>query len=277
MGQQHTRRKRRPRLQKPDTVNIILGSLTIILLFVWGGLYWKESSQQALIVNANGAAQSEQALQEEVGLPAAEPGSASPAVDAPPAATDETVKPAEQAADKPGVSGEGTQQIPEETAKPAVREKAPLPAKTSKPASTAKPNKQTVTKQDAGVKAKPETPIATETEPPISLSEKYERQIVQVQAKCTQDMNEVLAGAESSIEQMDKSDPYAFQQLNQKWVDELANVESACTSSFQEIIQKAENDAVEPEITEEWEQTFSALMLKLQSEFEAKLLQLMEG
>lgn len=275
MGQQHTRKKRRPRLQKPDTVNIILGSLTIILLFLWGGLYWKESSQQALIVNADGAAQSEHALQEEIGLPTAEP-SASPAVEAQPAATDETVKPAEQAAEKPGISGGEIQQLPE-SAKPAVRDKAPLPAKTSKPASTAKPNKQTVAKPDAGVKVKPGTPIAKETKPPISLSEKYEQQIVQVQVKCTQDMNEILAGAKSSIEQLDKSDPYAFQQLNQKWMDGLANVESACTSSFQEIIQNAENDAVEPEITVEWEQKFNALMLKLQSDFEMKLLQLMEG
>lgn len=271
MSSQHRRRSSRSRFQKPDTINIILGSLTIILLFVWGGLYWKDSTQQALTVNADGAALNEQAQPEEIEVIATGPVSTTTAGAEKPPAADQAVKPTEQPADKPGAS-EAALPEKEEAIKPAVPVKTAHPVKTTKPARTAKPNQETGTKPEAAA-----TPVVTETEPPISVSKKYEQQMVQIQVKCTQDMNEVLVGAESSIEQLDQSDPYAFQQLNQKWTDGLANVESACKTKFQEITANAEHDSVEPEIIEEWEQSFSSLMLQLQGEFEAKLLQLMGG
>jgi hypothetical protein len=295
MSQRHARRKRRPRFQKPDTINIILGSLTIVLLFVWGGLYWKESSQQALIVNADGAAQNEQAELIDLDEPVTEPVITTPVGELKPSDAD---KPAEQATDKPAVGGDGTA-LPEETTKDSQPEKGSGPVETTKPAQTAKPNQETASKPNAGGSTKPattkpattkpsttkpgttkpgtnpETPAATK--PPVSMSEKYEQEIIKLQAKCTQDMNEVLVGAEASIEQLDQSDPYAFQALNQKWIDSLANVENTCNTKFQAKIENAEKDKVDSAITEEWQQKYSTLMLQLQGEFEAKMLQLMGG
>jgi hypothetical protein len=288
MSKRHARRNRRPRFQKPDTINIILGSLTIILLFAWGGLYWKDSSQQALIVSADGAAQNEQAELVDLDEVVTDPKSTAPAGEAKPAVTDT----AEQPTDKPVVDGEGAAPPEKETAEPAKSDKGSVPVQTTKPVHTAMPNQ---VKPGAGGTTKPgttkpgttkpgtttpgttnpETP--TETEPPVDMAEKSEQEIIQLQAKCTQDMNEVLVGAEASIEQLDMSDPYAFQQLNQKWMDGLANVENTCNSKFQEKIDNAEKADVDSAITEEWQQKFSSLMLQLQGEFEAKLLQLMGG
>ncbi|WP_169087827.1 hypothetical protein [Paenibacillus sp. PL91] len=309
MSQRHARRNRRPRFQKPDTINIILGSLTIVLLFVWGGLYWKESSQQALIVNADGSAQNEQAELIDLDEPVTEPVITPPAGEVKPADAVKGDKPAEQATEKPAVGGDGAV-LPEETTKPSQPDKGSGAVQTTKPAQTEKPNQETAAKPNAGGSTKPATtkpgstkPVATkpettkpettepettkpettkpetpaETKPPVSMSEKYEQEIIQLQAKCTQDMNEVLVGAEASIEQMDQSDPYAFQALNQKWMDSLANVESTCNTNFQTKIDYAEKDNVDPAITEEWQQKFSSLMLQLQGEFEAKMLQLMGG
>lgn len=286
MGQGKTRRNRRSRFQKPDTINIILGSLTVVLLFVWGGFYWNESSQQELTVNANGAGQTAEAQPQEVNKvdgAAAVPPSASPDAAVKPAETEpakpadtETAKPTEQAADMPAdnaeTGGEAAATTKPAVVKPAAPVKTARPVQTAKPSATNKPSQETAVKPDTTTTPKP---VVTETEPPESLSEKYEQQLVQLQAKCTQDMNEVLVGAEASIEKMDKSDPYAFQELNQKWSDSLAKAEDTCNTKFQGIIAKAEKDAVEPEVIEEWEQTFSNLMLQLQSEFEAKILQLM--
>jgi outer membrane biosynthesis protein TonB len=283
MSKQQSRKKRRPRLQKPDTINIILGSLTLILLFVWGGLYWNESSQQSHIVNANGAALNEHAQLDEEELYGVVPEKTSPAVDGVPSTTDKTDKPAEQVAGKPGGSGEEAVLPEKETEKPTESDKTSQPVQTTKPTSTSKPNKDTVTKPNDGSAPKPkpkptpELPSVPETETPISATEKYEQQIIQLQAKCTQDMNDVLAGAEKSVEQMDMSDPYAFQELSQKWMDGLTKVEATCSTKLQGIIGQAEKDNVEAETTEKWEQTFSDLMLQLQGQFEAKLLQLMGG
>lgn len=324
MSQRH-RRNRRSRFQKPDTINIILGSLTIILLFVWGGLYWKESSQQALIVNADGAALNQQAQQVEPEVVADVPGSTSLTGEAEPLATGKAVEsetvdkpvvptannseeqpadnsgeqsadnlakqPAdnskEQSADKPAkqpaaIPDAGSKEAAaavekEESVKPAVPVKTAKPVQTTKPAKTTKPIEAISTKPVAAETPIPATPIVKETEKPINVSEKYEQQVLQLQAKCTHDMNEVLAGAESSIEQMDKSDPYAFQELNQKWTEKLEIAQSTCNTKFQEIIVNAQNAAVEPETTEEWEQTFSTMMLQLQAELEAKMMKLMGG
>ncbi|WP_169810156.1 hypothetical protein [Paenibacillus antarcticus] len=49
MGTQRIRKKRRRRILKQNPLIVILTSITIILLFVWGGLYWKESSEKAQI------------------------------------------------------------------------------------------------------------------------------------------------------------------------------------------------------------------------------------
>ncbi|OMF21252.1 hypothetical protein BK133_28700 [Paenibacillus sp. FSL H8-0548] len=289
MSERHARKKRRPRFRKPDRINIILGSFTVLLLFAWGGLHWKESTQQSLVVNAGSAAMNSHAELLEVGLVGDNAASTSPPGVTEPIATDQADKPAEQpgveTTDQSKSSGQNAEDQGAEADKSAVEDKTSPSAQTTKPTSTAKPNQSSGSKPGGSTAVKPtpettevpEAPVVAETKPPIPVSEKYEQEIVQIQAKCTTDMNGVLAGADASMKQLDMTDPYAFQQLTEKWMDGLANAESACTTKFNGVIEKAANDDVDPEIIESWEQTFSALMLQLQGEFETKLLQLMGG
>jgi hypothetical protein len=248
MEQQRIRRKRRRGFRKPDAVIVTLTSLTIILLLVWGGLHWKESSEPALIAHSNGE------------------------VDEQPSATSETVTTVEQSSDTQGITGDGkVPQLPEAD----------------------KPAQETVTKKETQTPEKSVTPSATETKspsttetkspstnqsvPPISKVQKYEQEIIQVQAMCTTDMKEVLSGAESSIQQLDKTDSVAVQALKVKLTKEITSAESKCDGKFQEVSQNAEKNSVSPEVIEEWKQTFSALKEKLRGESLAKLKQLMGG
>lgn len=178
---------------------------------------------------------------------------------------------------------------------------------TSQTESTANPDQQTGTKPNAQSTTKPQAQGSTDTEteansntktntssntdsdsdsepagtnqpdPAIANEQKYEQQMLQVQAKCTQDMKEVLNGAESSMKQLDKTDPAALQAFDEQLTKEKAAAEAACDSQFQEVSQKAEKDAVSQKVIDEWTQTFHALKIKLQRESEEKLLQLMGG
>ncbi|WP_138754116.1 hypothetical protein [Paenibacillus sinopodophylli] len=283
MGQGHSRKKRRPRFQKPDTINIILGSLAVILILAWGGLYWDKSTDQSFVVNAKGAPPVIIAALDGTVIPTEVTQVVTPSSEVKTVETAPTVKPSEQAATNPDRNEEviETPEAASEQAvavKPAVKPAAtPRPVQTTKPVTTSKPNKGTDAKPNTGVSPKPDEETAIETEPPVNAVEKYEEQMRQLQAKCTQDMNAVLAGAEASVAQLDLSDPYAFQELNQKWMDGLSNTEAACNAKLQTLIADAEGDKVEQSVTEEWEQTYSSLMLQLQGDFEAKLLQLMGG
>jgi hypothetical protein len=248
MGQQRIRRKKRRGFRKPDAVIVTLTSLTIILLLVWGGLYWKESSERALIAQTNGK------------------------VDEQPSATGETVTvtPVEQSNEKPGVTDE-VPQLPE-AAKPTQE-------------TVMKPETQTPTKSESPGVTETKSPSATvikspstkQSDPPITKAQNYDQEITQIQAICTKDMKEVLSGAESSIQQLDKTDPVAVQALKVKLMNEIVAAEYKCDVKFQEVTQKAESDSVSPKVIAEWKQTFSAMKEKLREESRAKLQQLMGG
>ncbi|MCD9024073.1 hypothetical protein [Cohnella silvisoli] len=281
MGQRRIRRKRRREFRKPDAVIVTLSSFAIILLFVWGGLYWKESSERALIVHANGEDQVEQSLQYDEGLQSTtESEGLNYGVEEQSSATSETVAPVGQSDDQPGVDKPGVD-------KPGDTSEAPqLP-------DAAKPTQETVTKpkthnqakseshSTTGIKSpsttEPDSPSTNQTDPPINQAQKYEQKMIQVQAMCMKDVKEVLSGAESSIQQLDKTDPIAVQAWKDKLTKELATAEAACDAKFQEVAQNAENDSVSPKVIEEWRQTFSAMKENLQGESRAKLRQLMGG
>jgi hypothetical protein len=250
MGQQRIRRRRRHGFRgfrKPNAAIATLTSLTVILLLIWGGLYWKESSERKLIVNASGVAEGEQA-----------------------STTGETITTVEQSNDKSGVTGEVPQSP--EAAEPAqetvAKPETQIPAKSESHSTS--PNNSPSTKET-------ESPSAIQTDPRISPAQKYEQEIIQVQSMCTKDMKEVLSGAESSIQQLDKKDPFAVQALMEKLTKELAAAESKCDSKFQEVSLNAENDSVSPKVIEGWKQTFIDLKDKLHEESKAKLQQLMGG
>ncbi|WP_373230132.1 hypothetical protein [Cohnella sp.] len=296
MGKQRIRRKRRRGFRKPDAVIVTLTSVTVILLFVWGGLHWKESSGRALFVNANGAERGEQTLQEEGGLQAMDSEGMNAGVDEQSSATAETFAPVQQPNDKPDATG-GVPQLPEsdepaqdtvtkmdEVEQSPVNSESPSATETNHsstnqtdPASTNQTDPASTNQTDPPSTNQIDPPSTNQTDPPISQAQKYEQKIIQVQASCTKDMNEVLSGAESSIQQLDRTDPVAVQAWKEKLTKELADAESKCDGKFQEVSQNAEKNSVSPKVIEEWKQTFSTLKEKLQIESRAKLQQLMGG
>jgi hypothetical protein len=245
MGQLRKRRKRRREFRKPDVVIVALSSFAVILLLVWGGLYWKESSDRALIVPVNGEEQVEQAQLKDGGLQTTDSEGAITDVPQLP----EAAKPAQKPNTKPK-----TQSLVKSESNSTPSNNSPSTAETLSP-----------------------SPSTDQTKKPISPAQKYEQEIIQVQAMCTKDMNEVLSGAESSIQQLDRKDPFAVRTWMEKWTKELSAAESKCDSKFQEVTQNAENNSVSPKVIEEWKQTFRALKEKLQGESKAKLQQLMGG
>ncbi len=207
-------------------------------------------------------------------------------MDEQPLATGETVDPVEQSDDKPGVTDEvphtpeSDELVQETVTKPETESTtetdSPNSTETDLP-KTAETDLPKTAETDLPKTAETDSTSTTETDPPISEAQKYEQEIIQVQAMCTKDMKEVLSGAESSIQQLDKTDPYAVQAWKEKLTKELAAAESKCDGKFQEVTQNAEKNSVSPKVIEEWQQTFSALKVKLQEESQAKLRQLMGG
>jgi hypothetical protein len=173
-----------------------------------------------------------------------------------------------------------------ETISPSPTEKvSPSPTEKVSPSSTKKvlPSPTEKVSPSPTEKVSPsatetDSPSATETGSPstiISPAEKYEQKIIQVQAICTQDMNEVLRGAELSIEQLDRTNPLAVQTWKENLTKEIAAAESQCDGKFEEVSRNAVNDSVLPRVIEEWKQNFKTMKEKLQSESEAKLQKLL--
>jgi hypothetical protein len=266
MGQRRRRRIRHRGFRKPDTAIVALASLVIVLLLVWGGLYWEESSDRALIVHAGGEDQVDQALGEE------QPSSAA-GTDAPVEQSDHTPVTDPEKESDTKTESQGTKEPESEG---AAEHESPS---VNKPESStvSKPDSPSASESDSPSATQTDPPSATPTDPPISKTQKYEQEITQVQAMCTKDMNEVLSGAESGIRKLDRSDPYEVKAWNDKWTKEMETAESKCDGDFQAVTAKADNDSVSPNVIEGWKETFSAMKVKLQGESKAKMQQLMGG
>jgi len=314
MGQQRKRRKRRREFRKPDAVIVILGSLTIVLLLVWGGLYWKETSERTQIVHAGGKKQFEQAMHNDIGQQTADSEPFYSEGYDQPAIAGETLDPAPRADDESAINDEAhrlpqaSESAQETVAQPGKRSpvnsnshgaaetdkssaiesnspnetgsELPNAMETERPSMTGTPlPNETETEWPSSVEtgtpnaAETGSPIANPIDPPISQTQKYEQEITQVQAMCTKEMKEALGGAESSFQQLDKKDPFAFQAWNENLTKDLAAAETKCDGKFQETIINAEKDSISPTAIEEWRQTFNALKVTLQGESKAKLQQ----
>ncbi|TFE28168.1 hypothetical protein [Cohnella luojiensis] len=281
MGQRRRRKIRHRGFRKPDTAIVALASLVVVLLLVWGGLYWEESSERALIVHAGGEDQVDRTLREEGGLQTTDSEDLSSGVEEQPSSAVGTDAPVEQSDNKPvtepgkendtKTGSQGTAE-PQGTPEPESEGNAGHESPND-----SVPESPTLSKPDSPSPSESESPSATPTDPPISKTQKYEQEITQVQAMCTKDMNEALSGAESGIRQLDRSDPYAVKEWNDKWTKEMEAAESKCDGDFQAVTNKADNDSVSPNVIEGWKETFSAMKVKLQGESKAKLQQLMGG
>ncbi|MDQ0086837.1 hypothetical protein J2T12_000231 [Paenibacillus anaericanus] len=316
MGKQRIRKRRRRRFYKPNVAVSLLTCITIILLFVWGGLYWKESSNKNQLVNASAQDQGQQISQGEEGLPLLadnnsyeEIGDALQTLEE---ADDLGGENADVADDSDGsvsvVKEEASSQTQEkETTVPQIGKindsdtldtrKPDTSSSSMKPEtnSSSKPNESGSTKSETLVSVKPNeqdqsptesnssTPLetgsssTTKTSPVVSKVEKYEEEFTNVQGKCTKDTKVVLSKAESNAQQMDKQDPRVVLAWRDNLDTELATAKSTCEGTFQELIQTAENDQVSLSVVEQWKQTYNDLRVKLQEESEAKLKEIMGG
>lgn len=286
MGQQRIRKRRRRRFRKPDIAIFILSTITILLLFLWGGLYWKESSENKLIVNASEQEEFQQILLEdndlllldveditaeavEENIELVETGD----VSANPGTQVQTNK------DAQGSQTSTNQSTPSQALPNAQSTTKPDDSSTTKPddSSTTKPDDSSTTKPDGSSTTDVASPSAVQLDSTANLIEKYEQEFTQLQEKCRKDMRAALSDAESSMQQLDKSDPRNVIAWRDQLNAELSTAESTCDDSFQRIVQNAENDAVSADVIEGWSQKYDDLRAKLQEESEAKLQQLMGG
>ncbi|OPA80032.1 hypothetical protein BVG16_04580 [Paenibacillus selenitireducens] len=275
MGKQRIRKKRRRRIQKQNIPIAILSSITIILIFVWGGLYWKESTKTALIDPTGEYGYNWEEMEE---LPQI-------------GSKDTTITPV--------ASGQaGVQQVPEgakqpEAAKQEIKTEQPeaptKQVKDNEQLEAAKLTKGPVTKSNEQSKAKSDTSKQSGTSDSIdtnsktssqseiiaSKESKYEQELVKLKAKSMKDMNVILEGAETSIQQLDKTNPIEVQAWQDKITNEISNAESTCERNYLALIQSAEKDSVSASKIDEWTLTYNALYVKLQDESRAKLQNLM--
>ncbi|WP_018755701.1 hypothetical protein [Paenibacillus terrigena] len=277
MGQQRIRKKRRRRIQKQNIPIVILSSITIILLFVWGGLYWRESTKIAL-----------NDPKEEYVMNWDE-------LDALPPIGSEDGK------TTPVANGQaGEQQVSDgvkqpEAAKQEIKTEQSKAVKnvieTEQPGA-AKLTKGPVTKSNEPSKAKSDTPkqpsgksdstdknsnSSSQSETIASKESKYEQELLKLKAKCMKDMDVILEGAETSFSKLDKTNPTEVQSWQDKITVEVSNAQSACERNYLDLIQSAEKDSVSASIIDEWTLTYNALIVKLQDESREKLQKLMVG
>lgn len=293
MGKQHKSMKRR-RFQKPDTINIILGSITFCLLLTWGGLHWKTSNEKGIVIHAAGSEQSGQTAQLEDGQQA----TSSPGVNAEDGGTktpggEQTAEPTvgQETPESPAdgqSEGQGEISGSDQAAKPNPGatdvpnkpvDKNPSdkgPGRTDNP-NLSKPKPPSVKPTVPPGVTPTDPPVIAPTEPPVNQTVKYKQEIIKVQVMCTQDMNDILIEADSAIQDVDIFDPIAFQKFNEQLLNKMATAESKCDNMFKVVIQNAEKDSVSPNVLEEWKQTFYELKEELLAEYEANLQKLMGG
>jgi len=275
MGQQRIRKKRRIRIQKQNIPIVILSSITILLIFVWGGLYWRESTKIALNDPMEEYVQNWDEL------------------DALPTIDSEASKTAPVAKDQAGGQQVQNEVKQPEGSKQEIKTEQPeaptMQAKDHNQPEAVKLTKGPVTKSNEQSQVKPETPKQSEasdgkdtnsntssaTESTASKESKYEQKLVELKAKCMKDMNVILEGAETSIPQLDKTNPVEVQAWQDKITNEVSNAESVCERNYLDLIQLAEKDAVSASKIDEWTLTYNSLIVKLQDESRAKLQSLM--
>ncbi|TVY01245.1 hypothetical protein [Cohnella terricola] len=279
MGEKRIRKKRRRRrIRKPDTVIVVLASLCVLLTAIWGGLYWKENSERALRAAGTGRTIDSQKMKEAANLPPFSFGATSDPATEELLPTDDSV-PRQEEAEKPTsrnlakpdkANGSGSGAI----GRTAPEEADSIDAVETNPIASEEP----IPPQSTGISgSQTESTNATDADSPDNATEKYEHEILRVQAMCEEDMDEFVDGAKSSFQRLDKRDPAAMLAWNDKATKEMAAATSDCEGKFDEAIRNAEKDSVIPVIIQEWKQDFISLKEKLQEESKQKLQQLNAG
>jgi len=287
MGQQRIRKKRRLRIQKQNIPIVILSSITILLLFVWGGLYWRESTKIALNDPMEEYVQNWDELDV---LPpiSSEDGKTTPDTNSQASGQQGPEDAKQPAVSKQEIKTEQTKAV-QNIIKTEQPEAPTMQVKDNKQPEAAKLTKGPVTKTNEQSQVKKDTPKQSEASDSIdtnsntgsspediaSKESKYEQKLVELKAKCMKDMNVILEGAEKSIPQLDKTNPVEVQSWQDKITNEVSVSESVCERNYLDLIQLAEKDAVSASKIDDWTLTYNALIVKLQDESRAKLQSLM--
>lgn len=288
MGKQRIRKKARRRIQKQNIPIVILSSITILLLFVWGGLYWRESTVKALVGPSDEVVYNWEEL-DELPTVGSKNAAATPVGGGQADAQQAKEDAGQLEATKQGQGAEQTEAIKqaEDAGQAEAAKQGTSTVKTEAPKQTNGP----VTKVKEQSKAKPVTPKQTEssditetnsstsnqTDTIASMESKYEQELVQLKAKWMKDMDVILERAETSFSKLDKTNPIEVQAWQEQITTELSNAESACERSYLDVIQSAEKDSVSASKIDEWTLTYNALIVKLQDESRAKLQNLIGG
>ncbi len=326
MGKQRIRKKGRRRIRKLNPLIVILTSITIILLFVWGGLYLTESSEKAQIDDqTNGKDRSQTSQLEAEERSTNEPLGMNLGVEEEPLMIGEMGDSIGISDVKTEVGGESISQSPNEAEKDEETGaqsniQTPMTSGTSvltqpKPQSPiqsgthstvqspiqseAQPQQQTNTQSNAQTNVytlpttKPDSSSTVELDSPrtgesdlsssketdvvVTPLQKYEQEMIKIEANCRKDMNVVLNGAENSIQNLDMRNFVSVQSWKENTTKEIATAESTCEVTYQDLIRNAEKDAISTSLIDEWKQTYNTLKVGLQDESRAKMQRLMGG
>lgn len=290
MSTERIRKRRRRRFRKPKPLIVILSSITILLLFVWGGLYWKESSEKALIDNTNGNESSQQTPEENEGnsILTKDPLVMDIEINSeenPSIIDDELTAGAPNPSTSLGESGvdrtftEPAEQVKTQSDSPD-HIKTPIQTPSQPPSSSQQqtttqpqPSSQPMSDYTGEVEAKSSS--SKETTDGATLVQKYEQEMIKLETSCRKDMNNALNKADMSFQKLNKGNIADVQAWKENLNIEITTAESTCEAAYQDLIRTAEKDAVSIHVIEEWTQTYNALKMRLQNESKAKIQQLM--
>ncbi|MEC0090673.1 hypothetical protein [Paenibacillus macquariensis] len=328
MGTQRIRKKRRRRIRKQNPLIVILASITIILLFVWGGLYWKESSEKAQSDDqTNGKERSQTSKLEADKRSTNEPLGMNLGMEEEPLMIGEmgdsigisddrisddhtevggeSISQSSNEAEKneeigaqsnsqpPVTSGTSVLSQPKPQSGTQATVQAPIQSEAQpQQQSNAQSNSQTnvytsppTTKPDSSSTVELDSPSTGEkdlasskqTDAVVTPLQKYEQEMIKIEANCRKDMNMVLNGAENSIQKLDVRNFDSVQSWKENTTKEITTAESTCEVTYQDLIRNAEKDAVSTSVINEWKQTYNTLKVGLQDESRAKMQRLMGG
>lgn len=290
MSTERIRKRRRRRFRKPKPLIVILSSITILLLFVWGGLYWKESSEKALIDNTNGNESSQQTQEENEGQSTITEGPLDMDIEInseehPSIMDDELTAGAPDPSTSLGETGvdrtitKPAEQVKTQSDSPE-HIKTPLqtpsqPPSSSQQQTTTQPQPSSQPTSDYTSQVEPKSSSSKETTDGATIVQKYEQEMIKLETSCRNDMNKALNKANTSFQKLNKSNIADVQAWKENLNIEITTAESTCEAAYQDLIRAAEKEDVPIHVIEEWSQTYIALKVRLQDESKAKIQQLM--
>ncbi|WP_052339748.1 hypothetical protein [Gorillibacterium massiliense] len=284
MGRHRIRKKRRRRFTKESAVNTALAALTVILILVWAGLYWRNSQDKTLSAppsstTAGDTLDTRELLQlgDDTKLPLSSGDSGGEAGAMAGGDTGDaggsdvgagaTSAPGEAAVETgttgAGANGAGVHGENASATGAVEATKTPGTAETPNAAGAG---------HSAGTGSNPQAGAASAA----VKTEDYNQEIAKVQTSCMEDTAKIVSGVESSFKQLNRQDPVALKKWNDQVRSEFAAAESACDAAFTKQIALAEGDGVPEKTIKEWKQAYAVAKLKQQQETEDRLVQIVQ-